>query len=43
MLHLYQAEEENTRLGLKVQKIHTEEYLETMVTFSYVCAFGNVV
>lgn len=40
--HLTLAEEDNTRLGLKKSKMHTEEYLETMVNYSWRCCSNSL-
>lgn len=42
-LHLRQAEEENTRLGLRMSKMHMAEDHQSMINFSYSCAFADEV
>lgn len=38
---LLTAEETNTRLGLENSKMRTEEYVDSISNFSYICAFAD--
>lgn len=40
---LLTAEETNTRLGLENSKLRTEEYVDSMSNFSYICAFADAI
>lgn len=38
---LFTAKETNTRLGLQISKMRTEEFVDSMSNYSYVCAFAD--